>query len=58
VLVRCSGGLNRSGVVIAEALVQLGHPPDQAIAAVRAARGPWALTNPGFVAHLAGGPGS
>ena len=58
VLVRCSGGLNRSGVVVAEALVQLGHPPDQAIAAVRAARGPWALTNPGFVAHLAGRPGA
>jgi len=52
VLVRCSGGLNRSGVVVAEALVQLGHSPDEAIRAVRAARGPWALTNPGFVAHL------
>ena len=54
VLVRCSGGLNRSGVVIAEALVQLGHTPDEAIGLVRAARGPWALTNPGFVAHLGG----
>jgi hypothetical protein len=53
-LVRCSGGLNRSGVVCAEALVQLGHSPDEAIGLVRAARGPWALTNPGFVAHLAG----
>ena len=52
VLVRCSGGLNRSGVVVAEALVELGHSPDEAIRAVRAARGPWALTNPGFVAHL------
>ena len=52
VLVRCSGGLNRSGVVVAEALVRLGHSPDEAIRAVRAARGPWALTNPGFVAHL------
>ena len=53
VLVRCSGGLNRSGVVVAEALVRLGHSPDDAVAAVRRARGPWALTNPGFVAHLA-----
>lgn len=54
VLVRCSGGLNRSGVVVAEALVLLGHSPEAAVAAVRRARGPWALTNPGFVAHLAG----
>lgn len=52
VLVRCSGGLNRSGLVVASALVRLGHPPDEAIALVRAARGPWALTNPAFVAHL------
>jgi len=54
VLVRCSGGLNRSGVVVAEALTQLGRTPDEAIGLVRAARGPWALTNPGFVAHLDG----
>jgi hypothetical protein len=52
VLVRCSGGLNRSGVVVAEALVQLGRQPDDAVRAVRRARGPWALTNPGFVAYL------
>ena len=52
VLVRCSGGLNRSGVVVAEALVQLGRSPEEALALVRAARGPWALTNPGFVAYL------
>ena len=54
-LVRCSGGLNRSGVVVAEALVQLGHTPDEAVRAVRAARGPWALTNPGFVSYLSRG---
>jgi hypothetical protein len=52
VLVRCSGGLNRSGVVVAEALVQLGHSPDDAVGLVRRARGPWALTNPAFVAYL------
>ncbi|MFC6044253.1 protein-tyrosine phosphatase family protein [Nocardioides hankookensis] len=52
VLVRCSGGLNRSGLVVASALVRLGSTPDAAIDAVRAARGPWALTNPGFVAYL------
>ena len=52
VLVRCSGGLNRSGLVVAAALVRLGRAPDEAMGLVRAARGPWALTNPGFVAHL------
>ena len=52
VLVRCSGGLNRSGLVVACALTHLGHGTEEAIALVRAARGPWALTNPGFVAHL------
>lgn len=52
VLVRCSGGLNRSGLVVALALIRLGHPSDEAVALVRAARGPWALTNPGFVTHL------
>ena len=52
VLVRCSGGLNRSGLVSALALTHLGRSADEAVALVRAARGPWALTNPGFVAHL------
>jgi Dual specificity phosphatase, catalytic domain len=54
VLVRCSGGLNRSGLVVAAALTHLGHDPEEALRLVRAARGPWALTNPGFVAHLRG----
>jgi protein-tyrosine phosphatase len=54
VLVRCSGGLNRSGLVVALALQRLGRPGEDAVALVRAARGPWALTNPGFVAHLRG----
>ena len=52
VLVRCSGGLNRSGLVVASALLRMGHDADEAIARVRAARGPWALTNPAFVTHL------
>lgn len=56
VLVRCSGGLNRSGLVVASALVELGRTPDEAISLVREARGPWALTNPGFVVHLRGLP--
>jgi protein-tyrosine phosphatase len=52
VLVRCSGGLNRSGVVVARVLMRSGLDADAAMAAVRAARGPWALTNPTFVNHL------
>jgi protein-tyrosine phosphatase len=52
VLVRCSGGLNRSSLVVACALVHAGHTPQEAMGLVRAARGPWALTNPAFVAHL------
>ncbi len=56
VLVRCSGGLNRSGLVVALALVRLGWSSDEAVTLVRAARGPWALTNPGFVSYLDGVP--
>lgn len=52
VLVRCSGGLNRSGLVVASALVRSGRTPQEAMELVRAARGPWALTNPAFVAHV------
>lgn len=52
VLVRCSGGLNRSGLVVASTLVELGHDVPTAIELVRRARGPWALTNPMFVRHL------
>lgn len=52
VLVRCSGGLNRSGLVVGLALLRAGRTPAEAMALVRAARGPWALTNPGFVSHL------
>jgi protein-tyrosine phosphatase len=37
------GGLGRSGTVAACFLVAAGMPPDTAIAAVRAARGPRAL---------------
>lgn len=52
VLVHCAAGLNRSGVVSARALMFLGHPVAEAIARVRAARGPFALSNPAFVAWL------
>ena len=52
VLVHCSAGLNRSGVVAARALMFMGMPVAEAIARVRSARGPYALSNPDFVAWL------
>lgn len=55
VLVTCAAGLNRSGWIVAEALIQLGHRSDAAVKAVRRARGPKALSNPFFVALLTGG---
>ena len=52
VLVHCWAGLNRSGVVAARALMFMGVPAADAIAAVRAARGEDALFNGAFVAWL------
>jgi len=52
VLVHCSAGLNRSGVVSARALMFMGTPVGEAIAKVRSARGPYALSNRDFVAWL------
>jgi protein-tyrosine phosphatase len=57
VLVHCTEGLNRSGVVVARALMELGYSGSQAIDLVRRRRGPSvdgfpALGNPGFVEWL------
>ena len=52
VVVYCAGGLNRSGLVVAQTLIELGHEPAEAIELVRAARGTWALSNPAFEALL------
>jgi hypothetical protein len=52
VAVNCLGGVNRSGLLIGRALVELGHTPEEAIQAVRTARGPIALSNPRFVRFL------
>lgn len=55
VLVTCSEGRNRSGLVVAIALVQLGFDPEQSIALVRTKRGAdlpalrQPLANPRFV---------
>ena len=48
VLVRCSGGLNRSGVIVAEALLRLGHSPDEAMGVIRAGARPRGAHQPGF----------
>lgn len=52
VLVTCGMGLNRSGLVSALALLRLGFGREQAIAMVRRARGPQALSNPWFVRYI------
>ena len=53
VLVHCTEGLNRSGVVVARALMDMGMTAGEAIALVRRRRGPSvdgfpALSNPAF----------
>ncbi|POX52579.1 dual specificity protein phosphatase family protein [Streptomyces sp. Ru72] len=55
VLVRCYHGYNRSGLVVAHALVRAGHTPEEAIRMIRARRGPWALHNELFVEYLRAG---
>jgi hypothetical protein len=53
VLSTCHAGRNRSGLVAAIALCKgAGLSPDQAIAAVRSARGPHALSNRNFVQFI------
>ncbi len=48
-LCTCAMGLNRSGLVAALALRELGYSADEAIQLVREARGPLALRNEQFV---------
>ncbi|MFH8799923.1 dual specificity protein phosphatase family protein [Streptomyces sp. NPDC017936] len=52
VLVRCWHGYNRSGLVVAHALVRRGHSADEAIRLIRSRRSPWALHNELFVEYL------
>jgi len=56
VLVHCVQGLNRSGIVVARALMFMGHPAAKAVALVRLRRGTdegfGALGNERFVAWL------
>jgi hypothetical protein len=52
VAVNCAAGLNRSGLLVGRALIELGHEPAEAIHLVRAARGPRALSNVAFTKFL------
>ncbi|MFJ7909362.1 protein phosphatase [Kitasatospora sp. NPDC096204] len=51
-LVRCHSGYNRSGLVVAQALVGLGYECGEAVRLVRERRSRWALNNPVFVDYL------
>lgn len=55
VLVRCYHGYNRSGLVVAHALVRQGCTADEAIRLIRSRRSPWALHNELFVEYLRAG---
>jgi hypothetical protein len=55
VLVRCHHGLNRSGLVVAQALGHLGYRIDDAIFLIRYRRSKWALNNDLFVEYLTTG---
>jgi hypothetical protein len=55
VLVRCYHGYNRSGLVVAHALVRRGRTVDEAIRLIRGRRSPWALHNDLFVEYLQAG---
>ncbi|MFC5212330.1 protein-tyrosine phosphatase family protein [Streptomyces coerulescens] len=55
VLVRCYHGYNRSGLVVAHALVRRSHPVERAIRLIRSRRSPWALHNELFVDYLRAG---
>ncbi|TDD32490.1 protein phosphatase [Actinomadura sp. KC06] len=52
VLVRCHSGYNRSGLVVAQGLVGMGYPADDAVFLIRYRRSKWALNNHVFVDYL------
>ncbi|MGW2544726.1 protein-tyrosine phosphatase family protein [Kitasatospora sp. NPDC001574] len=55
VLVRCRSGYNRSGLVVAQTLIELGRDPATAIALIRQSRSPWVLNNQTFEQYLSTG---
>lgn len=52
VLVRCNAGWNRSGVVVARAMMEMGYPVTDAISMIREKRHRRALSNYSFVDWL------
>lgn len=52
VLIRCAGGMNRSGLVTALVLLRAGYTPADAVALIKSRRSPEALTNRSFVEYL------
>lgn len=56
-LVRCHAGYNRSGLVVAQVLVELGYDAPTAIKIIRERRSPFALNNEVFVEYLETGLG-
>lgn len=52
VLIRCQAGVNRSGLVMALALMRTGLSPHEAIALIRERRSPAVLSNRDFVRWL------
>ncbi|GAA0388999.1 dual specificity protein phosphatase family protein [Streptomyces luteireticuli] len=54
-LVRCHAGANRSGLVIAQTLMEMGREAAAAIDVVRRRRAPWALGNRIFEEYLIAG---
>lgn len=52
VLVRCHAGLNRSGLVVALALLKIGWNVDDILKRLRHVRSPYALFNTHFVSYL------
>ncbi len=55
VLVRCFHGYNRSGLVVAHALMHRGRSAEEAIEVIRTRRSSWALHNGLFVDYLRAG---
>lgn len=54
-LVRCHSGYNRSGLVVAQALIELGRGAESAVELVRRRRSPFALNNETFTDYLGTG---
>ncbi|MEU0501844.1 hypothetical protein [Nocardia sp. NPDC005998] len=55
VMVRCQYGYNRSGLVVAQTLLDLGYSVGDAITLIRRRRSPYALNNEFFVNYLTTG---